>query len=75
MDRNLDRRVEALVRVTDPAARAELTTLLELAWGEDIDHWALGPDGRWTRTPRREGLVDLQTLLAERALARTPAEA
>jgi polyphosphate kinase len=75
MDRNLDRRVEALVRVTDPAARAELATLLELSWGEDIDHWALGADGRWTRTPRREGLVDLQTLLVERAQARTPAEA
>ncbi len=75
MDRNLDRRVEALVRVTDPAARAELTTLLELSWGEDIDHWALGPDGRWTRTPRRDGLVDLQALLVARAQARTPAEA
>jgi len=75
MDRNLDRRVEALLRVTDLAARAELTTLLELSWGEDIDHWALGPDGRWTRTPRRDGLVDLQTLLVERAQARTPAEA
>jgi polyphosphate kinase len=75
MDRNLDRRVEALVRVTDPAARSELTTLLELAWGDDTDHWALGPDGTWTRTPRREGLVDLQQLLVARAQARTPAEA
>ena len=76
MDRNLDRRVEALVRVTDAGARAELTTLLELAWGDDIDHWTLGPDGDWRRTPRRPGLVDLQQVLVARAQARTaPADA
>jgi polyphosphate kinase len=68
MDRNLDRRVEALVRVSDPANRRSLTRLLETAWSDDVDHWALGPDGEWARTPRREGLVDLQSLLAQRAL-------
>ncbi|MEO7981600.1 MAG: RNA degradosome polyphosphate kinase [Sporichthyaceae bacterium] len=67
MDRNLDRRVEALVRVTDPDNWRELAALLELAWGDDIDHWSLDPDGSWTRTPRRPGLVDLQTLLLDRA--------
>jgi len=63
MDRNLDRRVEALVRVTDEQAVRYLDRVLELAWRPDTDHWALGPDGRWTRTPRRPGLVDLQTEL------------
>jgi polyphosphate kinase len=68
MDRNLDRRVEALVRVSDPANRRSLTRLLEMAWSDDVDHWSLSPDGEWARTPRREGLVDLQSVLAERAL-------
>jgi polyphosphate kinase len=68
MDRNLDRRVEALVRVSDPANRRTLTRLLETAWRDDVDHWALSPDGEWTRTARRDGLVDLQSMLAERAL-------
>ena len=46
MDRNLDRRVEALVRVTDPAGRRELDRRCSsCAWGDDVDHWALGPDG------------------------------
>ena len=73
MDRNLDRRVEALVRVTDPDSRHQLAALLELAWGEDVDHWWLGPDGTWQRTPRRPGLVDLQQELIGRR--RRPAEA
>jgi polyphosphate kinase len=67
MDRNLDRRVESLVRVQDPASRAALAGLVDLAWGEDIDHWSLGPDGEWTRVPRREGLIDLQHELVNRS--------
>jgi polyphosphate kinase len=67
MDRNLDRRVEALVRVTDPGSRREVTELLDRGWGEDVDHWSLGPDGTWARTPRQAGLVDLQQELVDRA--------
>jgi polyphosphate kinase len=70
MDRNLDRRVEALVRVQDPASRADLAGLLDLAWGEDVDHWALGPDGEWARVPRRPGLVDIQHELVSRSQSR-----
>ncbi len=70
MDRNLDRRVEALVRVTGRAHRRELSGLLARAWDDDVDHWALGADGSWTRTPRRPGLVDLQTTLVRRAYDR-----
>ncbi len=66
MDRNLDRRVEALVKVTDPAGRRELAALLELAWDDDVDHFVLGPDGDWQRTPRRPGLVDFQQQLITR---------
>ena len=66
MDRNLDRRVEALVRVTDERARRRLDEVLELAWSPDIDHWTLDDDGTWARTPRRAGLRDFQQLLAAR---------
>ncbi|GAA0414008.1 RNA degradosome polyphosphate kinase [Streptomyces luteireticuli] len=49
MHRNLDRRIEALVRVTDPAHRASLTRLLELGMSDRTASWHLGPDGEWTR--------------------------
>jgi polyphosphate kinase len=49
MHRNLDRRVEALVRVTDPAQRAELSSLMDLGMDDGTASWWLGPDGVWTR--------------------------
>jgi polyphosphate kinase len=48
MHRNLDRRVEALVRVDDPAHRARLRSLLDLAVS-DPTAWRLAADGSWTR--------------------------
>ncbi|WP_042413094.1 RNA degradosome polyphosphate kinase [Streptacidiphilus anmyonensis] len=49
MHRNLDRRIEALLRVTDPGHRAELQGLLALGMADDTSSWHLGPDGVWTR--------------------------
>ncbi len=49
MHRNLDRRVELLVRVTDPAQRADLSGLIDLAMDDGTASWWLGPDGTWTR--------------------------
>jgi polyphosphate kinase len=49
MHRNLDRRVEALVRVTDRAQQAELRGLIDRAMNERTASWWLGPDGVWTR--------------------------
>ncbi|MBZ4324257.1 RNA degradosome polyphosphate kinase [Streptomyces huiliensis] len=49
MHRNLDRRIETLVRVTDPAHRATLSRLLELGMSDRTASWHLGPDGGWTR--------------------------
>jgi polyphosphate kinase len=66
MDRNLDRRVEALVRVTDEQARKRLESVLDLAWSPDVDHWTLDEDGTWVRTPRRPELVDFQQELIDR---------
>ncbi|MFC4471547.1 RNA degradosome polyphosphate kinase [Streptomyces xiangluensis] len=49
MHRNLDRRIEALVRVKDPAHRASLSRLLETGMSDKTSSWHLGPDGEWTR--------------------------
>jgi polyphosphate kinase len=49
MHRNLDRRIEALVRVEDPAHRAVLGELLETGMSDGTASWHLGPDGDWTR--------------------------
>ena len=66
MHRNLDRRVEALVRLTDPRHVADVENLMALGAGDDYAHWRLGPDGRWTRmatTDDGEPLGDLQAAL------------
>jgi polyphosphate kinase len=49
MHRNLDRRVETLVRVTDPAHRAQLRGLIDMAMDETTASWWLDTDGIWTR--------------------------
>ena len=63
MHRNLDRRVEALVRVTAPAHLKELDGLFDLAMSEGTSSWWLGPEGDWIRhSTDAEGrpLVDMQ---------------
>ena len=49
MHRNLNRRVEALVTVTDPAQRADLRSLIALAMDETTASWWLDGDGTWAR--------------------------
>ncbi|WP_327089316.1 RNA degradosome polyphosphate kinase [Nonomuraea sp. NBC_01738] len=49
MRRNLDRRVEALVKVTGQQHKAYLTELMDLAMAETTCAWVLGPGGTWTR--------------------------
>ncbi|MCT9002889.1 RNA degradosome polyphosphate kinase [Microbacterium memoriense] len=63
MHRNLDRRVEALVRVVAPTHVRDLVELFDAAMSEDTSSWRLGEGSVWTRhsvdadgTP----LVDLQ---------------
>ncbi|MFI5833114.1 RNA degradosome polyphosphate kinase [Micromonospora sp. NPDC051300] len=68
MHRNLDRRVEALVQVSDPVARAELDHVLTAAFDPDVDAFELATDGTWHR---RTGdgdapLTHLQDLLLRR---------
>jgi polyphosphate kinase len=63
MHRNLDRRVEALVRVVAPGEVEELAALFDLAMSDGTSSWHLTGDGEWIRhSVDAEGapLVDLQ---------------
>jgi polyphosphate kinase len=63
MHRNLDRRVEALVRVSTPAHIKELNDLFTLAMSDTTSSWHLGPEGEWVRHNHDEDgkpLLDLQ---------------
>jgi polyphosphate kinase len=51
MHRNLDRRVEALVRVTLPSAQQDLRNVLELSMSDRSEGWDLAGDGTWRRRP------------------------
>lgn len=51
MHRNLDRRVEVLVRVSDPAVTEELDAMLASALDPATRCWVLGPDGLWSPSP------------------------
>jgi len=49
MHRNLDRRVEVLVRLTDRSHLAEIEELFDLAMSDKTSAWDLQPDGEWIR--------------------------
>jgi polyphosphate kinase len=72
MPRNLDRRVEAMLRVTDRRLRARLDEVLKYIFDDDALAWRLEADGTWVKVPvvRR---VDVQVVMQELALARTRA--
>ena len=76
MHRNLDRRVESLVKITQTDQIKELNDLLELAVGGTVAIWELESSGNWRRDSKDqdgEPLVDMQdevmarTLLKKRA--------
>jgi polyphosphate kinase len=56
MPRNLDRRVEAVVPVSDPKLRQRLSQILEIVLADDVLAWELCPDGAWQRVPTVKGL-------------------
>ncbi|MBO0775785.1 MAG: RNA degradosome polyphosphate kinase [Actinobacteria bacterium] len=68
MHRNLDRRVESLVSVADPAHKEQLRGLLDLAMSDSTASWWLAGDGTWTRHHRDASggpLRDLQQHLVD----------
>jgi polyphosphate kinase len=76
MHRNLDRRVESLVRVSDPGHEQSLRDLLALGMDDGTASWWLGPDGVWTRhhlDADGNPLRDLQAYLVEIRRGKRPA--
>ncbi|MGN6200696.1 RNA degradosome polyphosphate kinase [Humibacter sp.] len=68
MHRNLDRRVETLVRLVDPAHIAELDDLFDRAMDERTSSWWLTSDGSWVRhslDANGQPLDDLQNRLMQ----------
>ncbi|MCG5216901.1 RNA degradosome polyphosphate kinase [Streptosporangium sp. KLBMP 9127] len=66
MRRNLERRVEALVKVSSQQHRAYLSELLDMCMAETTSTWWLNSDGTWARRHLGENgdlLADLQTHL------------
>jgi polyphosphate kinase len=66
MPRNLDRRVEALVRVVDPELQAELQSVIAVNLADDQQAWRLDRDGVWTRRHGPRG-IDAQRRFQELA--------
>ncbi|WP_372728129.1 RNA degradosome polyphosphate kinase [Nocardioides sp.] len=62
MHRNLDRRVEVLVRLPGEEDLAAIAGLLDLAFDPDTSAWVLGPEGTWTSN---DGTKHLQESLIE----------
>jgi len=56
MPRNLDRRVEAVVPVSDSRLRHRLQQILDISLADDVLAWELGPDGAWRKVPTVLGL-------------------
>ncbi len=70
MERNLDRRVEAVVPVEDPEARSRVATILDLMLEDDRRSWQLRPDATWVRTETIiEGPGTVDTFAALKAIA------
>ncbi|HEY2549956.1 MAG TPA: RNA degradosome polyphosphate kinase, partial [Streptosporangiaceae bacterium] len=77
MHRNLDRRVEVLVRVADSGQQAMLRDLLGLAMDPGTASWWLDSDGQWARhhlSSDGEPLRDLQDHLIQIRRGGRPSE-
>jgi len=72
MPRNLDRRVEAMTPVHDPALREELRTILDIELSDNVQAWVLASDGSWTRRSPADGEEprNSQEIFMQRALER-----
>jgi polyphosphate kinase len=70
MTRNLDRRVEVLAPVEDPALQARLDQIFEVDFDPNARAWELEGSGRWRRAPESGGY---STHARFQELVRTPA--
>ncbi|MGZ6267918.1 MAG: polyphosphate kinase 1 [Candidatus Limnocylindrales bacterium] len=78
MERNLDRRVEALVPIEDPGAQQRIQQMLEVMLADDRHSWQLGADGSYRRTEELNGVpgtIDVFATLQELAMGSATAAA
>ena len=76
MHRNLDRRIEVLVRLSDPRHVAEILDHVRRGLSDEVASWHLHPDGSWQRVatdPTGQPLVDIQDETMHRIARRTKA--
>ncbi|WP_338202745.1 polyphosphate kinase 1 [Candidatus Nephthysia bennettiae] len=69
MERNLDRRVEAVAPILDPALQARLAEILAMGLEDDSLSWTLEPDGSWHKVETKKH-VNAQEQLAALAQER-----
>lgn len=72
MPRNLDRRVEALAPVIDPALQFRIDEILDVLLADDVLAWELNGEGSWQRVARDSG-VDAHVSFQDLALTRSRA--
>jgi polyphosphate kinase len=78
MKRNLDRRVESIMPVTDPVLKRELAAILDVYESDNASRWDCAPDGSYTRRrpgpgePRRAAQQVFAALAAEHAAPAAP---
>lgn len=70
MERNLDRRVEAIVPIRDPALQSRLAEVLDVELSDDTLAWGLHPDGVWRKVETKKHL-NAQQMLQELAHERS----
>jgi polyphosphate kinase len=61
MPRNLERRIEAITPVEDPAHRSSIRDLLKLMWQDNRQAWELSSDGTYTQRRPGPNEVELAT--------------
>jgi len=62
MGRNLNRRVETLVEITNPTVKAQIVSQVMAANLADVaQSWVMGPDGKFERAERKEGAFNFNT--------------
>jgi polyphosphate kinase len=74
MPRNLDRRVEAVVPILDPALKERLDEILKVELEDDVLSWELDREGRWHKLANRRGL-NAHDRLQELAVMRSVVQA
>jgi polyphosphate kinase len=65
MPRNLDRRVEALSPIEEPALREQLERLLDLYLEDDSGAWEMNSDGSFSQRKPGKHSLDAQSALSE----------